>query len=75
MGEVVDKSKGRIKQAVGDLTGDKELKQEGENDELKGKLEGAVKAVKGAAKDGKQALKNFVKQRPTRATLSGRRLS
>ena len=50
MGEYVGKAKGRIKQAVGDLTGDEKLKREGELDELKGKAEGAVKAVKRAIK-------------------------
>ena len=30
MGEIIDKAKGRIKQAVGDLTGNKRLKREGE---------------------------------------------
>ena len=65
MGEIIDKTKGKIKQAVGGLTGDKELKQEGENDELKGKLEGAVEdvkhAVKGAVKDAKHAIKEVTK--------------
>ena len=61
MGEIIDKAKGKIKQAVGDLTGNKELKREGENDEIKGKLEGAVNDVKGAVKDAKQALKDSVK--------------
>ena len=65
MGEFSKKAKGRIEQAVGGLTGNKELKQEGENDELKGKLEGAVEdvkhAVKGAVKDAKHALKEVSK--------------
>jgi len=30
MGEIIDKTKGRIKQAVDDLTGNKRLKREGE---------------------------------------------
>jgi len=46
MGEIADKTKGRIKRAVGALTGDEDLEQEGEIDELKGKLEGAVEEVK-----------------------------
>ncbi len=50
MGEIADKSKGRIKQAVGDLTGNAKLKREGERDELRGKLKGAVKDVKRAVK-------------------------
>jgi uncharacterized protein YjbJ (UPF0337 family) len=46
MGEIIDKTKGRIKRTVGKLTGDEDLEQEGEIDELKGKLEGAVEDVK-----------------------------
>ena len=65
MGEIIDKTKGKIKQAVGGLTGDKELKQEGENDELMGKLKGAAEdvkhAVKGAVKDAKHAIKEVTK--------------
>lgn len=48
MGEIIDKSKGRIKQAVGDLTGNEKLKREGERDELRGQVKGAVKDVKRA---------------------------
>ena len=29
VGEIIDKTKGKIKQAVGDLTGNKRLKREG----------------------------------------------
>jgi uncharacterized protein YjbJ (UPF0337 family) len=36
-GEIIDKPKGKIKQAVGDLTGNKRLKREGEGDERKAK--------------------------------------
>lgn len=61
MGEITDKTKGRIKQAVGSLTGDEQLKQEGENDELKGALKGAVKDVKHAVKDAKHAIKQAIK--------------
>ena len=50
MGEMIDKSKGKIKQAVGDLTGNKKLKREGEVDELKGRAKGAVKDVNRAVK-------------------------
>jgi len=51
MGEISDKVKGRAKQAVGDLTANEGLKREGERDELKGKVEGAVKDLKHAVKD------------------------
>jgi len=54
MGEIIDKSKGKIKQAVGDLTGNKKLKREGERDELKGQIKGVVKDVKRAVKGPKK---------------------
>ena len=38
----VDRAKGKIKQAVGDLTGDDDLKAEGRGDEAAGKVEEAV---------------------------------
>ena len=50
MSEVINKTKGRVKQAVGALTGNKKLQQEGKRDELKGKVEGVAKKVKAAAK-------------------------
>ena len=37
MGEVIDKTKGKIRQAVGDLTGNKRLKREDERGERKAK--------------------------------------
>lgn len=55
MGEIIDKTKGRIKQAIGSLTGHEDLKREGQNDERKG-------AVKGALADVKQAIKKATKQ-------------
>jgi uncharacterized protein YjbJ (UPF0337 family) len=57
MGEIIDKTKGKIKQAIGALTGDKDLKHEGERDETKGKIEGAVERVKDAGKAIKDAVK------------------
>ena len=51
MGEFIDKTKGRIKQAVGDLADDKKLKREGKSDEMKGKVEGVIKDAKHAIKD------------------------
>jgi uncharacterized protein YjbJ (UPF0337 family) len=50
MGEFIDKSKGKIKQAVGDLTGNKRLKREGVRDEMKGRVKGVVKDVKRTVK-------------------------
>lgn len=61
MGANIDKAKGKIKQAVGDLTGNRELKREGQDDETRGKVKGVAKAVKGAIKDVKKAVKDAVK--------------
>jgi len=65
MGELTDKAKGKVKQAVGGLTGDEQLKHEGERDEHKGQVKGAVEDVKHAAKvvgkDAKHAIKEVTK--------------
>ncbi len=50
MGEIIDKTKGKIKQAVGALAGDKKLKQEGKVGSAKGKVKGAVEDLKHAVK-------------------------
>ena len=57
MGSSSDKAKGvgnqavgRTKQAVGDITGDKKLRQEGVDQELKGIDQQAVGEAKAAAK-------------------------
>ena len=42
MGENVDKGKGRVKEAAGDLTGDKDLKREGKVDQATGKVKDKV---------------------------------
>ena len=59
MGEHVNKSKGTIKQVVGDLTGNDKLKREGKRDEAKGRVEGAVNDVKGQAKRVKKSIKQI----------------
>ena len=51
MGELIDKAKGKIKQAAGALGGDKSLKHEGEIDETKGNVKGKVEDAKQAVKD------------------------
>jgi len=50
MGEIIDKTKGKIKQAAGDLTGNKKLKQQGNNDVAKGNVKGMLSDVKHAIK-------------------------
>ncbi len=46
MSEESDKAKGKIKEAAGDLTGDKDLQREGKVDQAAGKVKGAVDDVK-----------------------------
>lgn len=41
-----DKTKGKIKEAAGDLTGDDELKSEGKADQAGGKIKNAVDDIK-----------------------------
>jgi uncharacterized protein YjbJ (UPF0337 family) len=51
MGEIIDKVKGKIKQAAGSLSGDKRLEREGNVDQAKGKVKGAVEEVKHTVKN------------------------
>jgi uncharacterized protein YjbJ (UPF0337 family) len=51
MGEIIDKVKGKIKQAAGAAAGDKKLEREGKVDEAKGKVKGAIEEIKHAAKE------------------------
>lgn len=46
-----DEAKGRVKEALGVLTGDKKLQQEGKADQTAGKVKNAVKKVKDRADD------------------------
>jgi uncharacterized protein YjbJ (UPF0337 family) len=46
-----EEMKGRVKEAVGDVTGDKSLKREGEIDQASAKTKDAVGAVADKAKD------------------------
>jgi uncharacterized protein YjbJ (UPF0337 family) len=47
----MDETKGRVKEAAGDLTGDQELKDEGKVDRASGKAKDAVGSVADKAKD------------------------
>lgn len=51
MGEIIDKVKGKLKQAVGSATGDSKLEREGKIDEAKGDVKGVVEDVKHAVKE------------------------
>ena len=46
-----DETKGRLKEAAGDLTGDQELKNEGKVDRASGKAKDAVGGIADKAKD------------------------
>jgi uncharacterized protein YjbJ (UPF0337 family) len=59
MDKDLDQAKGRVKQAVGDLTDDKDLKREGKTDENAGK----VKEFLGDAKDKADDLIDKVKDK------------
>jgi uncharacterized protein YjbJ (UPF0337 family) len=51
MGSNMDETKGRIKEAAGDLTDERRLKQEGRADQAAGKAKEAVENVKDKADD------------------------
>jgi uncharacterized protein YjbJ (UPF0337 family) len=46
-----DEAEGRVKEAAGDLTGDKDLQREGKTDQAAGKTKDAVDSVSDKAKD------------------------
>jgi uncharacterized protein YjbJ (UPF0337 family) len=46
-----DQVKGKVKQAVGDLTDNKELKKEGKADETTGEVKESLESVKDKAED------------------------
>ncbi len=54
----MDQAKGRIKQAAGDLTGDKDLKREGKVDETAGKAKEGLEDAKDKLGDGVDAIKD-----------------
>jgi uncharacterized protein YjbJ (UPF0337 family) len=51
MDETLDQTKGRVKQAVGDLTDNEDLEREGKGDELLGKAKGALDDLRDKAED------------------------
>ena len=50
----VDKAKGRIKKAVGELTGNEDLKREGEIDKASGKVKEVIEDVVDKAREAVQ---------------------
>ena len=57
-----DQTKGRVKQAAGDLTGDEDLKNEGNVDEGKGKVKDKVDDAKRAAEDAIDKVAGAIKR-------------
>jgi uncharacterized protein YjbJ (UPF0337 family) len=51
MGEKTDQAKGRVKEAAGALTGDKDLESEGKADRVAGEIKEKVGDVKDKAED------------------------
>ena len=70
MGELIDKVKGKIKQAEGRATGNPAREAEGVADELKGKAKGAFEDVKS---DAKRALREREAEERRRAENQPRR--
>jgi len=60
MGEKIDKAKGKVKQAVGALTGNKKLVRAGKRDVVEGEAKGLLEDVKNAGKDVKRAIEDAV---------------
>lgn len=58
--ENVDQVKGRIKEAAGDLTDNKDLKREGKTDQTAGKAKEVIGDVKEKAEDTVDALKDKI---------------
>jgi uncharacterized protein YjbJ (UPF0337 family) len=62
MGKLIDKAKGKVKQAVADVTGNDELRREGVRDEIAGEVKGAIANAKESVKEAGRAIKDAVKK-------------
>ena len=58
MGSTADQAKGRAKEAIGDLTGDRDLQGEGKADQAKGKVKEAAEKAKDAIGDAADTVKD-----------------
>ncbi|MDO9486352.1 MAG: CsbD family protein [Actinomycetota bacterium] len=56
-----DEAKGRVKKAVGDITDNDELKNEGRVDEASGKVKEALKTVENKAEEVVEKVRDAVK--------------
>jgi uncharacterized protein YjbJ (UPF0337 family) len=57
-----DEAKGRVKEALGDLTGNEKLKSEGKSDQAAGEAKGIVQDVADKAEDLIDAAKKAVQK-------------
>lgn len=62
MGKLIDRTKGKIKQVLGEATGNDQLRREGVRDEVAGKVEGAIADVKESVKEAGRAITDAVKK-------------
>lgn len=58
MGSTADQAKGRAKEALGDLTGDRELQSEGKADQATGKVKEVAEKAKDAIGDAADKVKD-----------------
>ena len=58
MGSTADQAKGRAKEALGDLTDDREMQQEGKADQATGKVKEAAEKAKDAVGDAADRVKD-----------------
>jgi len=58
----IDETKGRVKEAAGDLTDNDDLKREGKADQTAGKAKQVVEDVKDKVNDGVDAIKEKLKR-------------
>ncbi|MEO6987279.1 MAG: CsbD family protein [Aquihabitans sp.] len=58
MDKDLDQAKGKVKQAAGDLTDNKDLKREGKADETGGKVKEALSDAKDKLSDGVDSVKD-----------------
>ena len=58
MGSTADQAKGRAKEALGDLTDDRDMKQEGKADQATSKVKEAAEKAKDAVGDAADRVKD-----------------
>jgi uncharacterized protein YjbJ (UPF0337 family) len=62
MGGTAEEYKGRAKEAVGDLTGDKDMQRDGKADQASGKVKQVAEDVKDKVEDTVDAVKDKFKK-------------